>query len=655
MMGIILRKGKGKMKDQKIQGERKYGLVSNVIYNMKSSKAWDSKLFYYQLMMIFPDVAAACMGVLLPAWLVKGLEAKWDLGKLLLTIFLLAFGIWGFEMLREGMQEYLYRNSLSFHLYYEKCCFTKVMDMDYEMLEDPENRELTGNTWNVIRNEFGIRNSFLTVPKLLSGILGTGLYGILIGSESILLLFLLILNTAASFLLLSFVRRKHEKYHKNLSSFTSKASYISRQTMEKTAGKEIRIYQMADWFIQKYEECLKGIDGIYGHIHNWYFVRGTAEALLSFLTGGFSYGYLLYRLVQGSLGAADFVFYTGLLGGFGSYFGQMLYGILSLNELDTSISYIRKFLSLPESVWNPAGIGEKRLAAIKENGITVELENISYTYPGGKEPVLSDISLVIRPGERLALIGLNGAGKTTLVKILCGFYQPTKGKVLINGSPAAEFSREEYYSLVSVLFQDSCILPMTLDENLTGQSTEAEHSMEAKYSVEAEHSMEANHFAEEAHRERLIWVLKISGFYEKYESLPEKGNTLLVREANREALDFSGGERQKMLFARAIYKEAPLLILDEPTAALDPIAENELYMKYGEAVKGRTCVYISHRLSSTRFCDRICLLSGGKIIEEGTHDELMEKNGSYANLYEVQSRYYKEQDMRKKMEEAFDE
>lgn len=625
------------MKTKAGQSKINYSLVSNVIYNMRSSKVWDPKLFYYQLLMIFPDVAAACMGVLLPAWLVKGLEDKWDLEKLLLTIFLLAFGIWLFEMLREGMQEYLYRNSLSFHLYYEKCCFTKIMDMDYEMLEDPKTRELTGNTWNVVRNEFGIRNSFLTVPKLLSGILGTGLYGILIGSESLLLLLLLSLNTTASFLLLSLARKKHEKYHKNLSSYTAKASYISRQTMEKTAGKEIRMYRMADWFISKYEECLKGIDDIYGHIHNWYFVRGTAEALLSFLSGGFSYGYLLYRMVQGCLGTADFVFYTGLLSGFSTYFGQMIYSILSLNELNTSISYIRNFLALPESIWNPVGIGEKRLADIKENGITVEMKNISYIYPGGKEPVLSDISLVIRPGERLALIGLNGAGKTTLVKLLCGFYHPAKGEIRVNGIPAAEFSRDEYYSLVSVMFQDSCMLPVTLDENLTGHSTLEEHSMK------------------KTDRERLTWALKISGFYEKYESLPGKGNTLLVREANKEALDFSGGERQKLLFARAIYKEAPLLILDEPTAALDPIAENELYMKYGEAVKGRTCVYISHRLSSTRFCDRICLLSGGKIIEEGTHDELMKKNGSYANLYEVQSRYYKEQDMRKKMEEAFDE
>ena len=327
----------------------------------------------------------------------------------------------------------------------------------------------------------------------------------------------------------------------------------------------------------------------------------------------------------------EFVFYMGLLGGFGSYFGQAVYGVLSLNSVDTSIGYIREFLDLSESLWDKEGIGGQKLAFIKKAGLKVELKQVGYTYPGAKKPVLSDISLVIHPGERLALIGLNGQGKTTLVKLLCGFYHPTEGQILLNDIPADRFKREEYYELVSVLFQDFCMLPMTLNKNLTG------------------------HFGKEINKEKLTWALKMSGFYEKYESLPEKGETLLVREANKDALDFSGGERQKMLFARALYKEAPFVILDEPTAALDPIAENELYMKFGKAVKGRTCVYISHRLSSTRFCDRICLLSGGKIIEEGTHEDLMEKKGKYAEIYEVQSQYYREQDRRINREEAGDE
>ncbi len=604
------------MGKKKQQGERKYGLVSNVAYNMKASKIWDKKLFYYQLLLMFPDVAAACLGVLLPARLVRGLEEKWEMVPLLFTVFFLAFGIWGFEMLQKGMHEYLYRNSLSFHLYYEKCCFAKVMNMDYEMLENPENRELMGNTWNVVRNEFGIRNSFLAIPKLLAGLLGTGLYGFLIGRESLLLLFILILNMAVSFLLLSVAQKKYEKYHKNLGSFTAEASYISRQSMEKAAGKEIRIYQMMGWFVEKYGQCLKGIDGVYGDIHHWYFAKGAAEAACSFLTEGLSYGYLLYRLAGGGISIAEFVFYIGLLGGFGSYFGQAIYGILSLSSVGVSISYIRRFLDLPESLWSQKGIGEERLARLKEKGLKVELKQVSHTYPGEKEPVLSDISLVISPGERLALIGLNGQGKTTLVKLLCGFYRPTKGQILLNDIPAEEFGREEYYSLVSVLFQDACMLPMTLDQNLTGRSGDG------------------------ADQGKLTWALQMSGFYEKYESLPKKGDTLLVREANKEALDFSGGERQKMLFARALYKEASLIILDEPTAALDPIAENQLYLKFSQAVKGKTCVYISHRLSSTRFCDRICLLSGGTIAEQGTHEELMGKKGMYAGIYEIQSRYY---------------
>ena len=173
--------------------------------------------------------------------------------------------------------------------------------------------------------------------------------------------------------------------------------------------------------------------------------------------------------------------------------------------------------------------------------------------------------------------------------------------------------------LCTVLFQDSTLLPLTLDRNLTGESPD------------------------KIDRKRLDWALEISGFKSKYEELPQKGETVLVREANKEAIDFSGGEQQKMLFARALYKEAPLMILDEPTAALDPIAEDEMYQNFAKAAVGKTCIYISHRLSSTRFCDRILLLEKGKVVEEGTHQQLMALNGKYANLYEVQSKYYKEQ------------
>ncbi|MDE6219295.1 MAG: ABC transporter ATP-binding protein/permease, partial [Lachnospiraceae bacterium] len=210
-------------------------------------------------------------------------------------------------------------------------------------------------------------------------------------------------------------------------------------------------------------------------------------------------------------------------------------------------------------------------------------------------------------------------------------YHPTEGEILLNDIPIEQFNRDEYYSLVSVLFQDATMLALSLDENLTGQNPE------------------------EIDRKQLEQALRLSNFASVYEKLADKGGTPLVREINKTATDFSGGEKQRMLFARTLYQDTPLVILDEPTAALDPIAENELYLNYGKSMENRTSVYISHRLSSTRFCDRILLLEHGEIIEEGTHESLLAGRTRYAELFEVQSQYYKEESERKRKSELMDD
>ncbi|MCD8325782.1 MAG: ABC transporter ATP-binding protein [Lachnospiraceae bacterium] len=247
----------------------------------------------------------------------------------------------------------------------------------------------------------------------------------------------------------------------------------------------------------------------------------------------------------------------------------------------------------------------------------LELRDVSFTYPGQEKPVIFHINLTIKSGEKLALIGLNGAGKTTLVKLLCGFYQPTEGEILVNGLPLEKIERRQYYSLLSVLFQDYTILPGTVEENIA-----------------------STHHPE---KERMERALSESDFRRVLSKLSQKEKSLLVKEVYDDAVDFSGGEKQRLLLARALYKDAKLLILDEPTAALDPIAEKEIYLRYGELGEGKTSVFISHRLSSTRFCDRIILLENGQIAEEGTHESLMEAGGRYAELFEMQSRYYREQ------------
>ncbi len=597
--------------------------LSNILYNIKTSKDWDRKLFYYQFLPVLPGVIAAYLGILLPAKLVQGLEEGWEFQELVLCLSIICFVMCLLKMTDQGMESYLYRNYSTHIMYYEKLCYHKVMSLDYGMLEDPVTARLMGNTWNVLRGEFGFRNALCAVPKILGAVAGILWYGALIAKKSVVFILLALANTLLSSLFMSLLRKKQEKLHEKVGTYSRRTAYINRQSMDRQAGKDIRIYRMADWLLKRYEEALGGMDSIYRQIHHGAFLRAAGEAGVNFLVNGFSYFYLISLLVKGEMGTSDFVLYMGLAGSLSGFFGQLLNQLAALNPVGISIGYIRQFLALPESPgWSAQGVGAERLKELKQEGVRVSFQNVGYTYPGVKDPALSGIDLEIAPGEKLALIGLNGAGKTTLVKLLCGFYTPTEGKILLNGIPVHEFCRKEYFELISVLFQDATLLPMTLDFNLTGKASE------------------------QIDREHLAWTLKISGFWEKYQSLPAKGESLLGQEA-----DFSGGEKQKLLFARALYKEAALMILDEPTAALDPIAENEMYLKFGEASKGRSCLYISHRLSSTRFCDRILLMEKGRIIEEGTHETLMAENGRYRQLFEMQSKYYREQERHREQQE----
>ena len=427
-----------------------------------------------------------------------------------------------------------------------------------------------------------------------------------------------------SYLILLRSRKIYTTKSKEVGPFSKEAAYINRQAMDRAAGKDIRIFQMQDLFLAKYNHAIKGMNKVYDYIHNNYIVQGIITNITVFISYILPHGYLLYLLmVNKILTVSEFVLYSGLIGQFSSQFYSMLSCLRGLNPVSASIEHIRRFLDMEESRKTGEGIGQQRLAEMMTNGVQIKLRGVSYTYPGKDTATLKNLNLVIQPNEKLALIGLNGAGKTTLVKLLCGFYQPTEGEILINDIPASNFSAEEHETLISALFQDSMVLPLTLDENLTGAQQE------------------------KIDKEYLKKMLNISGFLTRYSKLSLKGDTLLVREVNENATDFSGGEKQKLFFARALYKKAPLLILDEPTAALDPIAENELYQKYGEASQNRTSIFISHRLSSTRFCDRIILLEDAQIKEEGTHEELMSVNGRYAELYELQSNYYKGADAHK--------
>ena len=238
-------------------------------------------------------------------------------------------------------------------------------------------------------------------------------------------------------------------------------------------------------------------------------------------------------------------------------------------------------------------------------------------YPGADADTIHDLSLTVHPGEKLAIVGLNGAGKTTLVKLLCGLLDPVQGAVLLNGRDIRAFDRRKYYALFSAVFQEFSVLDVTIAEQIA-------------------------QCAEGIDYKRIADCAEKAGLTAMIERLPEGLQTHMGREVYLDGVLFSGGETQRLMLARALYKNGPILLLDEPTAALDPIAENDIYMKYNDMTAGKTSVFISHRLASTRFCDRIIFIADGNIAEEGTHESLLALGGAYAKLFEVQSRYYQE-------------
>lgn len=573
--------------------------------------------------MLAPWTLASVLGNILPSAVVKGLEQGWALKPYLTVLALLIVGMWLCNVLAGAAQGYCYDGRSLYRMHYSRPYVRKKMKLDYEILEQKEFQTHASAAYTAIYQGRGIDDASYRLPSFLSYLGPAVVYGILLARLNIWILVLALLCGIVQIQMLKLARLRHGKAHPILSDLSKKMAYLTSQTMEPAAGKDIRIYHMAQWLMERYVNTLENMNRQYYKVHYWYFARGVTDAGLDLVRNGLVYGYLIWMVSAGRLTLSEFVLYFGFANSFGERLFLAMREALSFGIISNTFSSIREYFDTKENRNEGNSVPEETLEKIRRSPVTLELKGVSYTYPGQEQPVIKNMNLKIEAGEKLALIGLNGAGKTTLVKLICGFYAPTEGEILLNGIPIENFERSQYYSLISVLFQDYTILPLSVDENIASVPKDSIEDAKLKECLEE------------------------SGFKERYLRLSEKGDSLLVREIHDKAVDFSGGEKQRLLFARALYKEAPLLILDEPTAALDPIAENEVYLKYGEATSGKTSIYISHRLSSTRFCDRIILLENGRIVEEGTHSQLMEKKGVYADLYEMQSQYYRDQEKEK--------
>lgn len=585
-------------------------IFKNLLFNIKALVEWDFKIIILQWLYVISSIIGTYAIIKLPAELIFCLQEKVIMREYIFILGKNIFIILVCNIVCLSSHQYVYRNSGTLSMHYSRKCFNKLMCLSYEDMEKKEIHELLGNVWHVLRNNYIIRDYILAIPEIIIGSVCVVWYGYMISSMNVFIPFMVGITFIFSSLFISKIKMKYIEYHSNVNKYSRKTSYISRISMDSIIGKDVRIFNMKRWLIKEYDEALLGMDRIYNKIHNLFFERAIFDSGMLTISESFCYLFFSYQVVEQKITISQFVLYVGIVRQFSDYLKNLSNQLQTIITTNTSIDYIKRLSCFEENI-----ASNNKVAELRNNGIKVEFRNVSYNHSGSNEKVLRNINLVIHKKEKIALIGVNGAGKTTLVKLLCGFYKPTEGMILVNDIPLDEYG-EEKKRLFSVLFQDSEILPLSIDENIMGDLD--------KY----------------GDYERLERSLKLSGFREKYDSFLEKGKTMLMKELNSNAVDMSGGEKQELLFARALYKNAPMLILDEPTAALDSIAECELYYKYAEASSDRTALFISHRLSSTKFCDRIVLMNKGEIVESGTHKELMKKQGMYCHLYETQSKYY---------------
>lgn len=491
----------------------------------------------------------------------------------------------------------------------------KAATTSYPNLFDDKYKKLNAKSQEAISsNRSATEAIWTTLTELATNILGFIVYVLLLSSVRPLLILVILFTTVISYFVGNYVNGWGYRHREEEAEYEKQMYYLSGRARDLTAAKDIRIFGLRPWIEELYDKAMGAYIAFQKKAQGVYIWARIVDLVLSFLRNAIAYAYLIGLVIDNGLDVAEFLLFFSAVGGFTAWVSGILGGFNTLHKQSLDISTVRECLEFNEPFKFAEG---EHIEAEANRKYEIRLENISFRYPGADKDTLTGINLTLHPGEKLAVVGINGAGKTTLIKLICGFLDPTEGRVLLDGKDIRNYNRTDYYTMFSAVFQSFSLLAGTIATNV------------------AQDSVEIN-------MERVKDCVDKAGLRKKIESLKDGYETYLNREVFEEAMLLSGGETQRLMLARALYKNAPFIVLDEPTAALDPIAESEMYQKYNEMTSGKSSIYISHRLASTRFCDRIVLIDNGGIGEEGTHEELLKKSGKYAELYEIQSKYYKE-------------
>ena len=593
---------------------KEYGVVSNVRYIVKSMFESEPKLKPVIVLLVVSAVVTRYLWTFISKFVIDAVTRKDTSLKLLITIGILfvvqvVFTMtdtyaksenW-FRYINARFQEIIIKNK-------------KFMTQRFENLEDKDVMDCYQKAGNATGgNNGGVEGMMHVIENFLVNIFVVIAGLIIMGTLSIPVVLGMTLIAVLNFLVKNHTNKVcKKKIWDPMANWWRKDGYMTYAFSDFSAAKDIRMYGLKDFLLGKYSELTKErLDKVRENEIRWW-ICGLIGNILWMAAQAGLYAWLIMCVIKRDLTIGNFTLYLGSAATFFNYVLMLLDGVNDMLARSREVDDFRSFLDIDSDVPE----GKEHVPSFDCYEFT--FEDVWFKYPTEEKYALKNVNLTVKAGEKLAIVGLNGAGKSTFIKLLLRLYEPTKGRILLNGIDVSTYDRDEYYRIFSPVFQDVCLFAFPLYLNVSMDTVEA------------------------SDRGKAAKCLDDAGMTDKVNELAKGIDTEVLKVVEDDGVDFSGGEKQKIALARALYKNAPVVVLDEPTSALDALAEERLYKDFDRLVSGRTSIYISHRLSSTRFCDRVAMFKDAELVEIGTHESLMASGGDYSEMFNVQAQYYVE-------------
>ncbi|MBQ6814675.1 MAG: ABC transporter ATP-binding protein [Lachnospiraceae bacterium] len=594
--------------------QKKYNLINNIFYVYKGVAKHKPYMIVLLFVSLISTVGSRFVGLFLSKYIIEficdGISGDYLIKMVLILSTLNFLFMLGQNAVNFGKEPgalyvrpmfMLQRNKKHIGMFYENLECKEILDV----IE--KSRKAT--SWVETGIEGIIRFTIVICSDVFTCIIAM----VILGSMNIYMIFVVIIFGILSYFSIDKAAKK-DKYLTNdsVSHKNRKKDYFNRISRDFSYGKDIRLYNVQQKLLGTQKDLHKELHSNVCKARNVWLRSGIFTGILDMLREGVMYIGLVFGMLNKRLIISDFTLYVGCVRQFAGTFHNVMSIYAKMRQCNREVNDYRtlnEFIDEQET----SGVDIKR-----SRDYEIRFDNVSFSYPGTDKLVLKNINLTITPKQKLAVVGLNGAGKTTFVKLLMKLYEPTNGRILLNGVDIKNYNTKSYYELFAPVFQDMECYAFSLAENVSMKS------------------------ADMTDKELVNQCVRKAGLGNKLDEWTNGVDTNILKILHNDGVILSGGEMQKLALARALYKDAPIVVLDEPTAALDAIAESKMYEDFDKLVSGKMAIYISHRLASTRFCDVIAMFNDGEIVEYGSHNELMSNDSGYAKMFEMQANYYRE-------------